>query len=33
LRGKIVPLPLFWQHTPAARHFADAPSGRSNNDR
>ena len=25
LRGKTVPLPLFWQHMPAARHFADAP--------
>ena len=25
LRGKTVPLPLFWQHMPAARHFADVP--------
>ncbi|MEK1894222.1 MAG: D-tagatose-bisphosphate aldolase, class II, non-catalytic subunit [Rhizobium sp.] len=25
LRGQAVPLPLFWQHMPAARDFADAP--------
>ncbi|RUV35575.1 tagatose-bisphosphate aldolase, partial [Mesorhizobium sp. M1A.T.Ca.IN.004.03.1.1] len=25
LRGQIVPLPLFWQHMPAAQEFADAP--------
>ncbi len=25
LRGQTVPLPLFWQHMPAARHFADMP--------
>ena len=25
LRGQTVPLSLFWQHMPAARHFADMP--------
>jgi D-tagatose-1,6-bisphosphate aldolase subunit GatZ/KbaZ len=25
LRGQSVPLPLFWQHMPEAKHFADAP--------
>lgn len=25
LRGKVVPLPLFWQHLPAAAEFADRP--------
>lgn len=25
LRGKSIPLPLFWQHLPGAAHFADAP--------
>ncbi|ACI53562.1 Tagatose-6-phosphate kinase [Rhizobium leguminosarum bv. trifolii WSM2304] len=25
LWGQSVPLPLFWQHMPAAQHFADAP--------
>ncbi|MFB2553533.1 D-tagatose-bisphosphate aldolase, class II, non-catalytic subunit [Ensifer soli] len=25
LSGQVVPLPLFWQHLPAAAHFADRP--------
>lgn len=25
LEGKIIPLPLFWQHLPSAHHFAETP--------